>query len=386
MTMRAAEYDRYGPADVLVVRDVPLPPPPARGEVQVRVAAASVNPKDTFVRKGRFRALSGSAFPMRPGYDFAGTVVADGDEAAAANSSSRGSAGAASFPPGTRVWGMLDSFRGGACAEVLNVSKRSVGVAPEALSLVEAAALPLVALTALQSLRDNGKLRQGQSVLIHGASGGVGSAAVQIARSLGAGRVVATCSAERADFVRSLGADMAVDYRSLPGNKLSAAAGAALGAPFDVVLDVFGNASFADAAPLLSRRGVYVTLVPNARNFRDAFVTSIPCLSLLRWGRRARLTVVSTRNGDLAVVKQMVEKRQLTALIDGEFQLESVADAHRHVEGKHTRGKVVVVMPETTAAGAERAVLTSFTSSGGGDDSGGCGGGSGGGVAQQARL
>ena len=77
--MRAAEFDRYGPAEVLSVRDVPLPPPPSRGEVQVRVAACSVNPKDTFVRKGRFRKLSGSAFPMRPGYDFAGTVVADGD-------------------------------------------------------------------------------------------------------------------------------------------------------------------------------------------------------------------------------------------------------------------------------------------------------------------
>lgn len=334
--MRAAEYDRYGPADVLSVREVPPPPPPARGEVQVRIAACSVNPKDTFVRKGRFKALSGSRFPLRPGFDFAGTVLADG-----------GGEGSPAFPPGTRVWGMLDTFKGGACAEVLNVSKSLVGVAPDSLSLVSAAALPLVALTALQSLRDRGELRPGQSVLIHGASGGVGSAAVQIARALGAGRIVTTCSADRADFVRSLGADSCVDYRALPRGRLSGAAAGALGAPFDVVFDVFGNGSFGAAAPLLARRGVYVTLVPNSRNFRDAFLTSVPCLSWLV-GKRARLAIVATRS-DLAVVRAMVEKEQLRPVIEREFPLDRVVDAHKHVEGKHTRGKVLVVMPAVTA-------------------------------------
>lgn len=272
---------------------------------------------------------------MRLGYDFAGTCLFDGDDAAGAVAGP----GTASFPRGTRVWGMLDTFKGGACAEVLNVSKKLVSVAPDGITLTEAAALPLVSLTALQSLRDCGRLRPGGSVLIHGASGGVGSAAVQIARALGAGRVAATASAERADFLRSLGADDVFDYTQFPGGKLSMDVP---GAPYDIVLDVFGNGSLATAAPLLRPRGgVYVTLVPSSRNFRDVFLTHLPCFW---WWRRAELTIVATRN-DLPAVRAMVEKGQLRAIIDTEYPLECVADAHKHVEGKHTKGKVVVVMP-----------------------------------------
>ena len=311
-TMRAVEFDRFGPADVLEVRQVPRPAP-GPGEVLVRVAAASVNPKDTFVRKGRFARYSGKRFPLRSGYDFAGTVAEAGP--------------GADLPPGTPVWGMLNGWAAGACANYLAAGRDEVAHLPTGLSMAEAASLPLAAQTALQALRDHGGVRPGHRVLVHGASGGVGSAAVQVAAALGA-RVTGTCSAANADLVRSLGAEEAVDYRERAAETLPG--------PFDTVFDVFGNLGFGRVRRMLAPKGRYVTTVPSRRNILDMILTR------LSWGRRASLVVVKSSRADLEFLGRLVETGRLRPLVDRVYPLDAVRDAHRHVETKHTRGKVVV--------------------------------------------
>lgn len=312
--MKAVEYDRYGPASELVVRDVPAPEPGAR-DVVVRVAAFAVNPKDTFLRKGRFRRVTGSRFPKRTGFDFAGTVERVG-------------AAVQGLRPGDRVWGFLDGFAGGAAAELLAVRDTQVGLAPAELSLEEAAAIPLAASTALQALRDDARVRAGQRVCIHGASGGVGTFAVQVARALGA-RVAAMSSAKNAALCRELGAEETFDYATTPV--------AALPGPFDAFFDVFGNQSLATTRRLLTPRGTYVTTVPKLASFARHGASL-----LLPFGRRARVVVVRPRREDLDRLASMVREGRLRAIVDRVYALEEIAAAHEHVETKHTRGKVVV--------------------------------------------
>ncbi|HYC02084.1 MAG TPA: NAD(P)-dependent alcohol dehydrogenase [Azospirillaceae bacterium] len=314
-TMRAAEYDRFGPAEVLEVRTVPVPRP-GPGQVLVRVAAASVNPKDSFVRKGRFALYSGRRFPRRTGYDFAGTVAAPGTSGLA---------------DGDAVWSMLNGWAGGACADFVAVPLAELAPKPPSLTMEQAAALPLVALTALQALRDDGDLEPGQNVLLHGASGGVGTAAVQIAAALGA-RITATCSAANAALVRSLGAAEVVDYRERPA--------ATLPGPFDLVFDIFGDLSLGKVRHMLAPRGRYVTTVPKARNLIDVALTR------LRPGPRAALVVVRSNRPDLELLGRMVEEGKLRPVIDRIYPLDAIADAHRHVEGKRSRGKVVVTVAD----------------------------------------
>lgn len=195
--MRAVLFDRFGSAEVLAVRDVERPGI-ALGQVLGRVSAASVNPKDIFVRKGRFRKFTGARFPLPSGYDASGIVV---------------ESNISQFRPGDHVFGMLNGWRGGAAADFVAWPAGELASAPQTILLSDAAAVPLAALTALQALRDHLHLKAGHSVLINGASGGVGSFAVQIARILGA-RVTAVCSGARAEHVRALGAESVHDYAS----------------------------------------------------------------------------------------------------------------------------------------------------------------------------
>ena len=305
--MRAVQFDRYGPAEVLALRDVP-PPVPCTGEVLVRVVAASVNPKDTFVRKGRFRRLTGKHFPQRSGFDASGVVV---------------DSNVAAFAPGDPVFGMLNGWRGGAAAELAAWPADELAPAPRTVPLADAAAVPLAALTALQALRDLLAVKPGRSVLINGASGGVGSFAVQIAHALGA-RVTAVCSAARAAHVLELGADVVHDYSAgpLPDGR------------FDNIFDVFGNLSARQVAPVTARGGRYVTTVPSPANLRAA---------LAIWRRpRTRVVNVRSRAVDLAALAAMVDAGQLRIVVDARFPATDVEAAHRHVEAKHTMGKVLL--------------------------------------------
>jgi NADPH:quinone reductase-like Zn-dependent oxidoreductase len=305
--MRAVRFDRYGAADVLSVRDLARPTI-AAGQVLVRIAAASINPKDTFVRKGRFRHFTGTRFPLASGYDGSGVVV---------------ESAASAFQAGDHVFGMLNGWHGGAAADFVAWPAKELAFAPRTIPLSEAAAIPLAGLTALQALRDHLRVKPAQRVLINGASGGVGTFAVQIARALGA-RVTAVCSAARAEHVLELGAETVHDYSSGPLPP----------SDFDSVFDVFGNLSARAAAEVTLAGARYVTTVPSRANFRAA---------LALWRRpRTRIVVVRSRAADLETLAAMVDARKLRVIIDARFDAADVAAAHRHIEGKHTIGKVLL--------------------------------------------
>ena len=312
--MRALVYDRYGKLDVLELRDVPRPSA-GRGEVLVRVWAAALNPKDSFVRKGRFRVVSGRSFPKRVGADVAGEVVESG-------------AGVSGFPPGAKVYGMLEewTYRRGTVAEYVAVKATEIGVMPDSLSFEEAAALPLVSLTALQALRNVADLRPGDALCVHGASGGVGTAAIQLGVALG-GVVTSTSSARNLDFCRSLGAAETLDYATdepFSGSRR-----------YRVVLDVFGNLSFGRVRKALTEDGIYVTTVPSPRIIRDTLRT------LLGWPR-ARLVVVRARRTDLDAITAFVARGALRPVIDRVVPLDDAIEGLRHLETKRARGKVIV--------------------------------------------
>ncbi len=309
--MRALIYDAYGGLDRLVFRDLPAPVP-GRDDVLVRVHAAALNPKDSFVRKGRFRAISGRTFPKHVGADFAGEVARVGPDV-------RG------LSPGDRVFGMLEewTYRRGTLAEYVAPRSREVALMPRTLSFEEAAALPLVALTALQALRDVARVREGDAVCVHGASGGVGTAAIQIAVALGA-IVTTTSSAANRELCRSLGA-------TTP-----------LASPrrFRVVLDAFGNLSFDRVKLALQPDGIYVTTVPSLRIVRDSLRTLVG-------HPRARLVVVRARRDDLDAVSSLVAQQQLRPIVDRIIPFEDAVEGLRHLETKRARGKIVVKVDGT---------------------------------------
>ena len=318
--MKAARYDRYGSPEVIEIREVDRPEPPA-GRLRVRVVSAAVNPKDALTRSGKFKALAGAQFPKALGYDFAGRVDALG-------------AGVTGFEIGQPVFGMLNGWEAGTMAEYLIADPEATAAKPARCDDDEAAAVPLAAQTALQALRDLAGVGPGSSVLIHGASGGVGTLAVQIAKALGA-RVTALCGADSQDFVRALGADKVLDYRVQPPDTLPGR--------YDGFFDVFGNQSFARVRRRLTARGVYVTTVPNRRNVIDHLLTRL-------WpGRRARLVVVRSRRADLETLARWIDEGRLRAIIAARFDLADLPQAHAAIQTRRTHGKIVI---HVTAPGA----------------------------------
>lgn len=318
MTMMVAGYDRYGGSEVVRVREEPLPEP-GRGELLVRVKAAGLNPKDILLQSGRnrlYRILAGTRFPKRIGYDWSGEVVSSGP-------------GVTDFVVGESVLGMINDWAGGACATHAVVRVDELARKPSTLSFEQAAALPLAGQTALQALRDVGGLQRGARVLINGASGGVGTLAVQIAKALGAS-VTATTSARNLELVKSLGADEVVDYAATELSNLGAGA-------FDVFFDVFGNRSFALARPLLTTRGVFVSTVPKPHVLRAH------ALTLIGARKRARLVSVKSRAKDLETLCKWADEGILTPVIDSVFPLSDIAQAEARVASKHARGKVVLL-------------------------------------------
>lgn len=311
--MRAVVIDRYGGPEVLRVATVPRPVP-SRSQVLVRTRFIGVNPKDIIVRKGKFKIATGKKFPLIVGHDIAGEVVEAGL--------------GADLNEGDLVYGMINDFAGRAYAEYAAVDCQRLALAPTSIGLDVAAAAPLAAQTALQALRDDAHLQPGQRVLINGASGGVGVFAVQIAKIMGA-RVTAVCSHRNADLVKELGADEVIDYGKVELVNLDER--------FEVIFDVFGNYHFDKLAHLLTPRGSYVHTVPSARIFRDVARTFVR-------RKRAKLVVVKSRREDLNWLRQHIDSGRLRVVVDRSFALGDVADAHRYMETKRARGKVVLAV------------------------------------------
>ena len=320
--VRVMQYRRYGPASVLeeAERDRPRAKP---HQLVVRVAYSSVNPIDWKLRQGLLPFRLPLPFPMVPGYDIAGQVVEVGPRVTR-------------FDVGDWVFACLDSRLGGAAAEYAAVGEEAAARIPPNVSVSNAALVPLAGLTALQALRDLGRLRPGHRVLVVGASGGVGHMAVQIAKATGAS-VTAVCGPTNVSFVRDLGADQVIDYSET--NDFGVAA------PYDVILDGVGDESIQRFSSWLTRRGVYVATLPTAGILVRALF--LPLFSQ----QRVRLVLTRPRGRDLTFLGDLMERGKLRVVQESEFSLSDLPSAHRRSETGHVRGKVLVaVCPDCVPA------------------------------------
>ena len=323
-TMRAAIQRRYGPPSVLESSEVRVPSP-GRGDVLVQVGAASVHPGDCFVMTGEpyvIRLVFGLRRPRHgiPGRDLAGVVAAVGKDVT-------------DLRPGDEVFGWSTA---GTLAEYACVPARNLVPVPANLSLVDAAAVPTSALTALQALRKIAKVQPGQTALVTGASGGVGSFAVQIAKAFGA-EVTGVCSTRNVELVRSLGADHVVDYTSTDF--------ARAGKRYDVILDNVEAQPLASVRRALTPTG---TLIPNSgRGGRWlgplGRIVRARVLSAFTRQQLKPFTSVEKRQ-DLLLLADLLATGQIMSVIDRTYALDEAADALRYVAAGHTRGKVVITV------------------------------------------
>ena len=323
--MKAFWQDRYGGTETLTVRDVPTPAP-GKGEVLVRVRAVSIDLGTRHLMTGLplvMRPFTGLRGPRQhvPGRALAGVVESVGE-------------GITRFAPGDEVYGTAS----GALADLAVVPDRRLAPKPTSMSFAEAAAVPVSAPTALQGLRDKGGIQPGQSVLVIGASGGVGTYAVQLARALGAGRVDAVCSGAKAELVRSLGADEVIDYtRTEPG---------ADGRRWDLVLDIAGNRPVAALRRLLTPRGTLVFVGGEGggrwtggmqrqigASLRSPFV-----------GHRLAMYVASENSRDLETLAELADAGRIRSAVDGPYPFEAAASAIARLDAGQARGKIVVTV------------------------------------------
>lgn len=310
--MRAAMQDRYGDPDVLHEAKIDRPIPTA-GQVLVRVSAASVNGYDVLLRSGALKLTTGRAFPKQSGIDFVGSVA----EAFAGSP----------FQAGAEVWGYCSP--GGGIAEFVAIEPHHLSLRPRNLTTTEAAALPVVGTTALFALRDVAALRSGERLLIRGASGGVGSIAVQLGKAMGA-RVTGLASAPNLAFVRELGVDEALDYGKIDPGELGR---------YDVILDTVGR-DIAAWRALLAPAGRMAAIVPDLR--RPLRWLAYVALSRVHGGRRVRYFNARPDTALLAELARHVEQGTVRPIIDEVFPIARIADAHRAFETSGSRGKQII--------------------------------------------
>ena len=317
--MRAIGLRRYGPPEVLETLEVERPEPAPEG-VLIRVAAAGVNPADCLLRSGALRFVARQKMPFVPGADVAGVVEAVGP-------------GVRRFGVGDPVHAMLPSTAGGGYAEYAVASEATVAAMPPGLTFAEAAAVPLAALTALQALRDKANLAAGSRVLVNGASGGVGTFAVQISGAMGA-RVTAVSSGRNADLVRGLGEEF-VDY-----TREDATAGEVR---HDVVFDAVNVLAFRKARRVVRPNGVFVTVNPFIGRLSPGW------LARFRDGRRIESVLVKPDGGDLETIGAWISAGDVRTVIDRSYPLAEAAEAHRYSESRRARGKIILVVDRELA-------------------------------------
>ncbi len=323
--MKAAMYAQYGSPDVIRLVEVDTPSP-REDEVLVSVKAASLNAFDWHMLRAKpfLVRLMGGGF-LRPkvqvlGADLAGTVEAVGQQVT-------------QFKPGDAVFGEITSSGTGAFAEYACAREKYLAPMPAGMTFEEAAALPMAGMTALQGLRDIGKIQAGQKVLIQGASGGVGTYAVQIAKADGA-HVTAVCSTAKVDLMRELGADEVIDYTKVDFTRGEQR--------YDLILAANGYHSLADYKRVLSDKGIYVMAGgQNGQLFQAVLLGSF--YSEKEGKKMAALSAV-TRQEDLLTLKELVEAGKVKSVIDRSYPLDQVADAMRHLEEGHARGKIILTM------------------------------------------
>jgi NADPH:quinone reductase-like Zn-dependent oxidoreductase len=322
--MRAMVYDGYGSADVLDLRDVDKPELTEDG-VLVRVQAASVNPVDWHMLTGApylVRMEAGLRKPKREvlGVDFAGTVEAVGGSVTG-------------FQAGDEVFGA----RNGAFAEYVCVRK-AVAPKPANVTFEQAAAVPVAAISALQGLRDKGRIQAGQQVLINGASGGVGTFAVQIAKTFGA-EVTGVCSTRNVEIVRSIGANHVVDYTQEDFTRS--------GRRYDLMLDIAGNRSWSELKRVLSERAVVVVVGgPKTNRFVGPLgqALKLRVASLVGSRKVAAPFLAKMNKEDLVVQQNLLADGKVTPVIERRYELSEAANALRYLGEGHAQGKLVITV------------------------------------------
>ena len=321
-TMKAIVYRCYGSADVLNVEDI-AKPTPADDQVLVKVVAASVNPLDWHYMRGspyfmRLGTGLGAPKETRLGVDYAGTVEAVGRNVK-------------QFKPGDEVFG----GRTGAFAEYIVAREgRALLMKPANVSFEQAAAIGIAGITALQALRDHGKVESGQKVLINGASGGVGTFAVQIAKAFGA-EVTGVCSTRNVDMVRSIGADHVIDYKQVDYTES--------GNQYDLIIDMVGNHSLLANRRVLSREGILVMVGGPTGNWFASLVGPIKALMLSPFVKQDfGMMLAEFSQDDLAILAELMQSGKLVPVIDRRYPLNEVPAAMRYSEEGHARGKIII--------------------------------------------
>ena len=316
--MMAVIYNRFGPVDELALGEVPTPVPQP-GQVLVRVNAASVNVIDSRARSGLMGPLVNSRFPKIPCADFSGRVVAITPEAR-------------EFREGDAVFGALDPLRGGALAEFVAVSTRQLAPKPATLSFEEAAALPVAGLAALTSVRTLGRLQSGQNLLVHGASGGVGLCAIQLAKHLGA-HVTAVAGPAGLAAVREARADRVIDYTK--------AGDSTFGDPFDVIINASGKLPFAVGRRLLKPAGRLIEPSPTIPVFIGSRIANL--------FRRQKHLVLQTavRSADLSYLSSLITSGDLKVYVGRTFPWSEFKAAFASQEKGGTIGKIVMSVTGT---------------------------------------
>jgi len=313
-SMKAVVIRRYGSPEVLQYEDVEQPKIKP-SQLLVKVHASTVNPIDWKIRKGMLRLITGNKFPIILGFDLSGEVVEVGS-------------GVTRFKPGDQVYGAV-GLPGGAYAEFAAVPEKSAAPKPTNMTHEEAAAVTGAALTVLQALQDQGKIQPGQTVLINGASGGVGSFAVQIAKALGAD-VTAVCSTKNLELVKSLGANRLIDYTQQDFTQDTA--------QYDIIFDAVGKQSFSSCKAVLKPKGVYVTTLPTPDNVVQSALTAlIPA-------KKAKFVFESHKSQDLVYLKDLIEAGKIRVVIDRTYPLQELAAAHTYSETERVIGKIAIAI------------------------------------------
>ena len=325
--MKAVVYTEYGSPDVLQFRDTPQPTP-SDNEVLVKVHAVSANSADLHMLRADPFLIRMSSGLLRPkqqilGADIAGTVEAVGGSVTR-------------FKPGDEVFGDISACGFGGFAEYACGREDALLLKPVNLTYEEAAAVPMAAVTALQGLRGMGKIQAGQKALIYGASGGVGTFSVQIAKSFGA-EVTAVCSTRHLDMVRSLGADHVIDYTQEDFSRS--------GHHYDLIVACNGYRPIADYRRVLDPKGIYVMSGGAASQMAEAMLQG-PWISMTGTQKMGNL-LAKPNTADLAFVKQLLESGKIRPIIDRRYPLSETADALRYLEEGHAGGKVVIVVEPT---------------------------------------
>lgn len=321
--MRGVVHRCYGSPDVIRYEDLPKPAP-ADDEVLVRVHAASINPLDWHYLRGtpylvRMEAGFGKPADPRLGVDFAGTVEAVGKTVT-------------HFKPGDEVFG----GKFGALADYVAVrQERAIALKPANMTFEQAASVPIAGVTALQALRDKAQVRAGQKVLINGASGGVGTFAVQIAKSLGA-EVTGVCSTRNMELVLSIGADHVIDYTHEDFTKDTQR--------YDVIVDNVGTHSLSEYRQVLNPKGVYVSIGSTSIGNWFAWLEApLEGVVLSHFVSQRFVTMLAELNArDLAALGTLMQSGKLTPVIDRKYKLSEAAEAMRYLEKGHARGKIVL--------------------------------------------